>query len=184
MNTGIISNRYAKALFAYASEEHCEDTVYKEMQVLFRSFLEVRQLRIVLVNPVLSEEEKASLIFTAAGGNVSDQLKHFVHLVLKEKRENFFQFIANSYLEIYRKEKNINIGRLTTVVPVDNSVLERLKKFISDRAKGSVDFQSKEDPSLIGGFILDIDTYRIDASVSTQLNTIKREYEKKNMKLV
>lgn len=92
--------------------------------------------------------------------------------------------MANSYIEVYRQEKNINIGRLITVLPVDDLVLKRLKKFISDRAVGSVDFQSKVDPSLIGGFILDIDTYRIDASISTQLNTIRREYERKNMKLV
>jgi len=184
MNTGIISNRYAKALYAYALEEHSEDKVYSEMQILNRSFMEVRRLRFVMVSPVLSAKDKASLIYTAAGGDVSDPFKRFVRLVLKENRESFFHFMANSYIEVYRQEKNINIGRLITVLPVDDLVLKRLKKFISDRAVGSVEFQSKVDPSLIGGFILDIDTYRIDASVSTQLNAIRREYERKNTKLV
>lgn len=68
MNTGIISNRYAKALYAYALEEHSEDKVYSEMQILNRSFMEVRRLRFVMVSPVLSAKDKASLIYTAAGG--------------------------------------------------------------------------------------------------------------------
>lgn len=184
MNTGIISHRYAKALYSFASESGLEKEVYQEMITLSQSYMEVKELRSVMVNPVVTVADKISLICCAAGGNVSSSFERFVQLVVKENREKFFQFMAVAYIDIYRFNKNIKTGRLITALPVSSAVFERLKKIITDRTHAEVEFQSNIDESLIGGFILDVDTYRIDASVSSQMNAIRREFEQKNSKLV
>ena len=119
MYIGVISMRYAKALLAYADEKGTEDTVYEEAGILADSFSRIPELRQALDNPVLPAETKLKLICEAAGGGkVSEELKRFVELVLEERREKFLQFMIMSYIDLYRKQKNISVGKITTVCPV------------------------------------------------------------------
>lgn len=77
MNIGVISNRYAKALYQYAAEGQCEKQVYREMMTLADSYLQVPALRKALDNPLLSVAEKTDLLCNACGGKVSPQTKRF-----------------------------------------------------------------------------------------------------------
>ena len=61
MNTGIISMRYAKALFAYATEQCVEDAIYRSVLQLMDTMHQVKELAEVLNAPSLSKEERISL---------------------------------------------------------------------------------------------------------------------------
>ncbi|WP_455674527.1 F0F1 ATP synthase subunit delta [Phocaeicola sp.] len=184
MYIGVVSMRYAKALLAYANDAKVEDAVYKEALQLRDSFALVPELRQAMENPVLASEVKLKLIMEAAGGKVTGELKRFAQLVLKEKREKFLQFMVNSYIGLYRKQKNINTGRFTTAYPVAPEVLERMRKMVVDYTKGTAEFTTRVDPSLEGGFIFEISTYRLDASVASQMRRVKRQFIEKNRRIV
>ncbi|MBQ1583007.1 MAG: F0F1 ATP synthase subunit delta, partial [Prevotella sp.] len=48
----------------------------------------------------------------------------------------------------------------------------KMKRMVETKTQGTVEFQTEVDPEIIGGFILEYDTYRMDASVKTKLNSI------------
>ena len=178
MDLGVISVRYARALLKSATELKLEDQVYKEMQTLSRRFLEVPELRFTIDNPMLSKDKKLKLIVTACGENVGELTKKFVALVLKEDREKTLQFMAASYITLYRKQKNIIRGSLTTAAPVSKDTEDRMRRMVESKTKGTVEFKTEVDPNIIGGFILEYDTYRMDASVKSKLNNILVELKK------
>ena len=184
MNTGVISKRYAKALYLFAKESKQEKLVYREMSTLADSYLQVPALRKALDNPLLSVEAKIDLLRSASGGNVSKETERFFALVLKEHREKFIQFMACSYVDLYRKQNNILIGRLVTATPVDKRIEDRMRMMIVKGTQGTVEFETVVEPSIEGGFILDVDFNRLDASVATQLNRIHRQFMEKNRKIV
>jgi F-type H+-transporting ATPase subunit delta len=99
-------------------------------------------------------------------------------LVLKENRENILQFMATSYITLYRKQKNITRGTLITATAVTPQVEEKMKKMVESKTHGTVEFNTEVDPSIIGGFILEYDTYRMDASVKTKLSKVLQELDK------
>ena len=139
MYIGVISMRYAKALLAYADEKGTEDTVYEEAGILADSFSRIPELRQALDNPVLPAETKLKLICEAAGGGqVSEELKRFVELVLEERREKFLQFMIMSYIDLYRKQKNISVGKITTVCPVAEEVVNRIRALVVEKTHGTV----------------------------------------------
>ncbi|MDD6211489.1 MAG: F0F1 ATP synthase subunit delta [Bacteroidales bacterium] len=175
MNTGIISVRYAKALLAYAKNTGKEEVLYKEMRTLSESFEEFHTLREALENPILRTEKKEMLLITAAGINVSDQYKRFIQLVLKNKRETMLPLISLIYINLYRKDKNIYTAKLITATRVDKEIEERIARIIESKTKGTVEFQTKEKPEIIGGFVLFMSGYRADASVVSQLNRIRKQ---------
>jgi F-type H+-transporting ATPase subunit delta len=128
---------------------------------------------------MLSKEKKEMLLTTAAGGSEASPLvKSFIALVLKEDRENMIQFMANSYVTLYRKQKNVIRGKLTTAVAVSSTTEQKMRQMVKNRTQGIVEFETEVNPEIVGGFILEYDTYRMDASVQSKLrdilNTLKK----------
>ena len=163
MDIGVISVRYARALLKSATDAKIEDAVYTEMQQLAKSYVEVPQLRFTIDNPMLSKEKKEALLLTAVGKKPSELTKAFIQLVLKEDRESVMQFIANSYVTLYRQQKNVIRGRL---------IEQKMRQMVESKTNGTVEFETEVNPDIIGGFILEYDTFRMDASVKAKLNSI------------
>ena len=178
MDIGVISVRYARALLKSATEAKIEDAVYTEMQQLAKSYVEVPQLRFTIDNPMLSKDKNEALLLTAVGEKPSDLTKTFIKLVLKEDRERVMQFIANSYVTLYRQQKNVIRGRLITAAAVSPATEQKMRQMVEGKTNGTVEFESEVDPDIIGGFILEYDTYRMDASVKTKLNSILTQLSK------
>ena len=178
MDIGVISVRYARALLKSATDAKIEQQVYAEMQQIAKSYIEVPQLRSTIDNPMLSKDKKEALLLTAAGKNPSSLMKVFIGLVLKEDRESVMQFIANSYVTLYRQQKNVIRGRLITAAAVSPETEQKMRQMVESKTNGTVEFESQVNPDIIGGFILEYDTYRMDASVKTKLNSILNTLKK------
>ena len=164
MDIGVISVRYARALLKSATDAKIEQQVYAEMQQIAKSYIEVPQLRSTIDNPMLSKDKKQALLLTAAGR--------------KEDRESVMQFIANSYVTLYRQQKNVIRGRLITAAAVSPETEQKMRQMVESKTNGTVEFESQVNPDIIGGFILEYDTYRMDASVKTKLNSILTKLKK------
>ena len=169
---GVISVRYARALLKSATDAKQEDKVYSEMLTLSDSYVKVPELRLTIENPMLPQETKEALLVTAVGDNPTALTKSFIRLVLRNDRENVMQLMANSYITLYRRQKNIIRGKLTTAVPVSSETENKMSAMVESKAKGAVEFETDVDPDIIGGFILEYDTFRMDASVKSKLNAI------------
>ena len=178
MNIGVISVRYARALIKSATEAKLEAKVYAEMQTLAECYLHVPELRQTIDNPMLSKDKKESLLIAACGDKPSEMTKRFIQLVLQEGRESSMQFMANSYITLYRQQKNIIRGRLITAAAVSPATEQKMKQMVEKNTQGTVEFETEVNPDLIGGFILEYDTYRMDASVKSKLNNILTELKK------
>ena len=150
MNLGVISMRYAKALLKSSVQASLEEAVYADMQTLSQSYLQVPELRFTIDNPMLP----------------------------KEDRENALQFMANSYITLYRKQRNITNGKLITAAAVSPDVEQKMRQMVEQNTKGVVEFQTEVNPDIIGGFILEYDTYRMDASVQSKLRSILTQLKK------
>ena len=178
MDIGVISVRYARALLKSATDQKLEDKVYQEMMILANSYLDVPQLRQTIDNPMLSKDKKETLLQTAAGEKPCMLTKSFISLVLKEDRENVIQFMANSYVTLYRKQKNVIRGKLTTAARVSAQTEQKMRQMVESKTNGTVEFETEVNPDIIGGFILEYDTFRMDASVRSKLNTILTQLTK------
>ena len=172
MDIGVISVRYARALLKSATKQKLDAAVYQDMQTLAESYVRVPQLRSPIDNPMLAKETKRELLLTACGDKRTTLTTRFVDMVLKEDRESIMQFMANSYITLYRQHKNVIRGRLITATAVTPATEQKMRQMVESRTNGTVEFATEVNPDIIGGFILEYDTYRLDASVKAKLNSI------------
>jgi len=177
MDAGIISTRYARAIYEYAAEKGNETALYNGMQVLAKHFSQFPMLREVMSDPTVSEQQKIEVLITACGAPVNETLQQMIRLIVENKRSNYMENIALLYDEIYRKNKGVITVELTTVEPVGKKMKEILVSMIAPATGNKVEFQEKTDADIIGGFILQIEDKRLDASVKEQLRGINYEFQ-------
>lgn len=175
MNIGIISTRYARALLGHALERGTEDAVYNNTLRLSQSFLEVPGLESALLSPAIKAKEKLSLLVTASGNDLSTEFHNFLKLILAKEREPLLKSICLIYQDLHNKHHNITICELVTSIPVSHDIEEKIRRIVTYRTRGPVIINKKVDPEIIGGFVFEIGDYRLDSTVRTQLESIKRK---------
>lgn len=175
MNTEVISSRYAKALLSYVMESGSEEKVCSQVETILQNMQDVPQLREYILNhDDISLSKKTDLLTTVLNEPIADELLNFIKLVADHRRMELFQDMLRSFVSRYREAKGIKIGSLVTAVPSDG-LQERLEEMLGSHSEAKVHFNAELDPELIGGFVLEIDGYRLDASVRSKLKKISDE---------
>ncbi len=176
MDNGRISVRYARALFQLSQEQGCEEAVYDGLTRFAHNYLlAIAQFNEVLADPIVAKEEKVKLMEMAVGEPLHDTLKQFMAFVANQKRENKMPLIAMKFMEMYRAKHHILSTQVTTATELPEATYDKIKAFVKQAFDAEAEIDVKIDPSLIGGFILDIENNRMDASVAGQLNALKNK---------
>ena len=176
MDNGKLSVRYARALFQITQEQHCEEAVYDGLTRFVHNYMTaISQFNEVQANPIIAQTEKIKLMELAVGEPMHDTLKQFIAFVAEQKREDKMLLIAMKYMEMYRAKHNILNTQVTTATELPEATYDRIKAFIKQTFDAEAEMDIRIDPSLIGGFILDIENNRMDASVAGQLNALKNK---------
>ena len=110
-------------------------------------------------------------------------MTRFLSLVLEDRREKFLQFMMWSYIDLYQEDKHILFGKLTTAVHSPRLV-EHLQRLAGKVTNGEVILEEKVDKNLIGGYIIELDGFRLDSSVANQLKRVKQQFIAKNRRIV
>lgn len=174
MDNGKISVRYARALFQVAQEQACEAEVYDGLTRFAHNYLlAIAQFNEVLADPIVAREEKVKLLEMAVGEPIHGCLKQFIAFVADQKREDKMFLIAMKYMEMYREKHHILSTQVTTATQLPEETYDKIKAFVKQTFDADAELDVHIDPSLIGGFILDIENTRMDASVVGQLNALK-----------
>ena len=172
MNNGKISIRYAKALLSSAKEAKVEEQVYSEMTTLESAFALIQLLKQAMTNPTLTKEEKIKLLNSVFNNKASKLTQGFITLVVENGREDYFHRIALSFQELYRKDKNIVVTHLTTAIELDEPLKKKIINSVEEQENSKVELRTEVNPDIIGGYILDIDGKRLDASIIRQLSKL------------
>jgi len=173
-----LSNRYAKSLLDLSIEKDQLEKVYADMQWLQALCKSSRDFVNLLRSPVVKGDKKLKILDAVIGGKVSEITAGFSRLLIAKGRESNLPEIITAFISQYKTYKNIQIIKLTTAVPVEdsmkNAIVEQVKK--SSGLK-NIELETSVNPDLIGGFVLQAGDKLIDASIAYDLKNIARQFE-------
>lgn len=175
MNQGLIPQRYAKALYKVCLDKKSTAEMYAEMKALSAAFAMDSRLQKTLSNPFVSRKDKAKLLETAIGSGASEQYKGLVRILLDNGREEFARDTALAFQKMYRERNHISLVHITTAGNLPDSEMERLRALVR-RAfpRRRLEVTESVDQDLIGGFVVDVDSVRMDASLSNELQQLRQ----------
>jgi F-type H+-transporting ATPase subunit delta len=175
MDHGKISVRYAKALIADAEEQGIPDQIRNDMENLLNVLKSVPDLSHILESPIISRSKKLEILTSIFESKVHPLTISFFRLVVENNREDHLAGMARMYIYFYKEAKGIRLATLKTAVPVDKETRDKLANMIRKVFKTEIELAEETDKNLIGGFILQVEDQQLDASVSGQLNRIKKK---------
>ncbi len=175
MNESKISVRYSKALLQFALEKKKLDPVYQDMLQLYQICQQVDELISIFHNPIIPQSRKKKIIRAVFSDKVTDITLSFLEMVMHNKREIYIPDISRRFLDDYKRYKKITTVILTTVIPLDQQLKERIIQLVRNAYHTTVELEENQSEQLIGGFIIRMDDLMLDASVSKVLKKMRKK---------
>ncbi len=174
-----IAHRYAKSVVSLAKNQGELATIKNDADFLKETFEASRELRLLLKNPIIQTSKKLPVLRAIFKDKLGTLMLHFIDIVCKKGRENFLPSIIQEIIREYNVIEGIQEATLVTASELDNKELEKFEELVKKHTELSkVTLEVKVNPSLIGGFILNIGDRQIDESVQSKLNNLAVQFAK------
>lgn len=161
-------------MFDAAKEEGRLQEVAQQLADFSAAVGEVPELRAVLRNPELDPATKAAVVGDVTGG-ADELLGNFLQLAAEKGRIGEIQEIARELDRLMAVEEGRLDVVLTTAFELSDEEARTILEQIQEASGRKVEATRKVDPDLIGGFVLQAGSMRVDASVRGRIEGLRRE---------
>lgn len=171
------ASRYAKALIELSQEQGVLEQVHDDIQFFISVCNENRGFRLLLQSPVVSHYRKHAIISAIFKGKVSDTTFTIFDIITRKNRENILYNVATEFHAQFNLLRKIQVAQITTTFPIDAQLREQFTHIVKEvTGKDAVELHEKIDPSLIGGFILQVGDRQIDESLKHKLQRLQYSF--------
>ena len=167
-----IARRYAQAYFELARQA-------KDIPGWRRSLEEVVQtltrpdVVAVLDDPRLPQHERARVVSELLA-DVAPPARNLARLLVERGRHGVLPQVLEQYDIFADRESGVVRAEVTTAVPVDATLEQRIRTELASRLGGEVQTTVRQDPSILGGLVIRIGDRVIDGSVRTRLAQLQQ----------
>jgi F-type H+-transporting ATPase subunit delta len=165
---------YARALFQAAQEEGRLDRVGEDLAALAAALVEVPELGALLRNPQVDPRDKADVLAQITAG-ADDLVRNFVRLVAERGRSAELVEIDKEFEALMASAQGRLAVELETAVELSDEEAASIVSAIEKASGRTVEATREVDPSLIGGIVLKVGSFRADGSVRGRLERLGRE---------
>ncbi len=174
-----VASRYAKSLIDLAEEQNALEKVKGDIEFFINTLRKNSTLQAVLKNPIIGLDKNSAILTAIFGNKVHKVILEFFRIVVRKGRSEILYATAREFINEYNRRKNIVSATITSASELSEENKKQIETLISQTTKGQVLLTAKVNPDLIGGFILKVDDKQFDASISSQLNKLKKEFDQK-----
>jgi F-type H+-transporting ATPase subunit delta len=174
----LVASRYARSLIELAIEEGKVDRLFVDMAILQEIAAGVPHLTEALAD----ERVPLSKRIKVAKKIISD-LKlmkitgNTIRLLIEKGRIAILPYVAQSILKNLRLRKSMKVAHAQVA---DRAFAEdlrvRLEKILSDASGMTIECEVDVDPTLIGGFVVEVGDRRFDSSIKGKLTRMKEDF--------
>ncbi|MGE5363118.1 MAG: ATP synthase F1 subunit delta [Bacteroidota bacterium] len=170
-----IATRYATALLGLARDNNSVEETSRDFHLVYNTMKASRDLRLMLVNPVIKNFTKLSILSEVFGSRISRASMDFLNFIVGKNREELLYIIVQRFLEMLDDYSGIVAAEVTSAVELTDQQKERITVKLQEYTNKSVRLAYKTDTRLLGGFVIRIKDTVLDASLKHQLEKLKSE---------
>ncbi len=177
LNERKIARSYSSALFVLALENGILEEIWRDIELIEDLLKENPELVKVLASPVLRSRKKSDIIDALFKEHVNDLTIRFLHLLVKAMRVLYLLEITDQFRVLYKEHHGIVCVHLRSSCPIDDEIRNKIKERLLVDLKAEIELKEIIDSRLIGGFVLQVEDRRYDASVKSKLNKLDRQFD-------
>lgn len=175
MNSGT-ARRYARALIELAQQEKQVGPIRERLEQIDQIIRTQAEIWDLCQNPRYHQDEKKQIIESLADRIGSpDLLKRFLNLLIQKNRIGQLPEITKSFGILADEAQGVENVQVRVARPLSKDQQSLLRRQLEALIGRDVDLVVDEDPSLIGGMIVNAGSRVYDASVKGHLQRLRRE---------
>ncbi len=171
--TSEVAAPYAQALLSIAKSKDSVDELSQIAADLLSLLDESANLSGFLENPIANTDAKKGVLNQVLGDNANAQMKNFLMLLVDKGRIYLVKPILQQFQAQVRELKQTVLAEVISAIELSDEQKETVRQKVQGMTKASaVELETKVDPDLIGGVIIQIGSQVLDASIRGQLRRI------------
>ncbi|OUW46654.1 ATP synthase F1 subunit delta [Synechococcus sp. UW140] len=168
-----LATPYAQALLQVTDARKESDDVADQCKQLLSIWSTSSDFREAMTSPVLEPDAKKQVLSTLLSEQIQPSLLNLLKVLADRQRLVAFDAVLNRYLDLYRQSRQISLAKVATAQALSETQQAALtQKVQAMLGKGSVEMDLSVDPSLIGGFVVNLGSQVIDASLAGQVRRL------------
>lgn len=172
-----VASRYVKSLLGLAVEQNALEAVSRDMKMFDTLCDNNRDFLVMLRSPIIKHERKRDILERIFKGKVHELTWAILDIITRKNREPLLPAIANDFHRAYNEYHGIGSASLVTAFKIDPEIRKQIEAVaIKLSRKEKTDLIEKVDPSLIGGFILNVGDQQIDTSIAGKLKALRLKF--------
>jgi F-type H+-transporting ATPase subunit delta len=171
------ASRYAKSLIDLSIELNALEDMRNDMVLIEQVISKNSVLEAVLSNPIIPLGKKAGILTNVFGTQVHQATKSFLQLIVSKGRSAILFETAKQFVLQYNQIKGIVAASVVSAVELTNANRDEIVALVKAQVGAkAVILNEKIDTNLIGGFVLTVGDKQFDASISSSLNKLRKEF--------
>jgi F-type H+-transporting ATPase subunit delta len=168
-----IARVYASALFGVAKEKGKLDVIRDQLGAFADALAENREMQLFFFSPYFSSSEKQDGLEKAVA-EVELELLNFLELLIEKHRMPVLFRIRRQFDALWAQE-NKRLGVVvTSAVELDPEIAERIGSEIEQQTGNKVELQSRVDPDILGGLVVQVGNMVLDTSIRNRLEKLRK----------
>ncbi|MBI3455361.1 MAG: ATP synthase F1 subunit delta [Candidatus Rokubacteria bacterium] len=169
-----VARRYAKALWALAREEARLEPVARELATFDRLLADEAMLRDALLPPWVKAATKRAIVTTVAERlQFSPLTRNFLALVAQRRRLALLPDILVAYQALVDEAAGRVRARVRSAAPLGEAERAAIRGRLGRRLGKVVLLETAVDPALVGGFVAEVGSRLLDASIAGELRALR-----------
>jgi F-type H+-transporting ATPase subunit delta len=169
-----IGEVYARALFEVAKEHGVVDETHDQLGQFAQALNDNRDLSVFFFSPYFSTEEKKDGLKRAVTGAEPVFMNFLEALVERHRMPAIFQIRAR-YEELWDDEHKLLPVQVTSAVQLDEATVRSIGDRIGEQTGREVELSSEVDPDILGGIVLRVGNFILDASIRNRLEQLRKQ---------
>jgi F-type H+-transporting ATPase subunit delta len=168
-----IARVYAEALFGVAKEKGKLDAIREQLGQFADALAENREMQLFFFSPYFSSAEKGDGLEKAITG-AEPELVNFLELLIEKHRMPVIFRMRRQFDSLWDKE-NKRLGvTVTSAVELDPEVAKRIGSEIEQQTGNEVELESRVDPDILGGLVVQVGNMVLDTSIRNRLEKLRK----------
>ena len=168
-----IARVYAEALFGVAKEKGSLDAIREQLGQFADALADNREMQLFFFSPYFSSAEKGDGLKKAITG-AEPELVNFLELLIEKHRMPVIFRMRRQFDSLWDKE-NKRLGvTVTSAVELDPEVAERIGSEIEEQTGNAVELESRVDPDILGGLVVQVGNMVLDTSIRNRLEKLRK----------
>lgn len=171
----LIAQRYADALVQIAKDGKLTfEKISKNLNIINEILEQSKDLKEVLVNPVISIDDKKEILDKVFSNEVDVLIINFLKILTDKNKFDIFDDILEAYNKSIDNINNIKRVSVTSAVTMPEDAKSRLKQKLEEKLKANVIIDLNINKDIIAGLVIKIDDNVIDMSLRHKLEDLSK----------